>query len=379
MIRLWWAGVLLALALTGTAPATPAVAADGGPSPAALHRMQAAMDAMVADGVPGMYVQIRQGGRVTELRSGRPDLTSDRAWTQRSRFRVASVAKTFMAAVVMQLVAEGRLRLSDPVERWLPGRFPYGGQVTVRQLLNHTSGVPPYESLEFITEQYDQPDRRLTAQQLLGRVDGVPLLFTPGTAAAYSNTGYVMLARIVEEVTGQSYDTALRRRILAPLRLTDTSFEVDRFFPAPRVRGYDIRPGTTGPVLEVTTMNPTYAWGAGNLVSSGRDITVFMRAVLKGAVVPRQQLAQMQVVDPVTLDESGAGYGLGLETHGYPCAHYGKNGNVPGYVTIAESTVDGRRQVVWAANGADWLLRPGEPVLFIEVRTALGQLLCDRP
>jgi D-alanyl-D-alanine carboxypeptidase len=128
---------LLTLTLVITASPSQTAASGSGPSRAALLRMQLAIDAMVADGTPGMYVQIRQGGRVTELRSGRSNVDSERRWTDSSRFRVASITKTFVAAVLMQLVGEGRLRLSDPVERWLPGQLPYGGQITVRQLLNH--------------------------------------------------------------------------------------------------------------------------------------------------------------------------------------------------------------------------------------------------
>jgi CubicO group peptidase (beta-lactamase class C family) len=113
-------GILLALTLLVTASPSPTAAFDGSPSRAALLRMQLAIDAMVADGTPGMYVLIRHGSRVTELRSGRPNVNSERPWTDRSRFRVGSVTKTFVAAVIMQLVGEGRLRLSDSVERWLP-------------------------------------------------------------------------------------------------------------------------------------------------------------------------------------------------------------------------------------------------------------------
>jgi hypothetical protein len=83
-------------------------------------------------------------------------------------------------------------------------------------------------------------------------------------------------------------------------------------------------------------------------------------------------------VDPVTLDERGAGYGLGLDTLAYPCANYGKSGSLPGYATIVQSPPDGHRQVVLAANSIDWAMRPVEPVLFIEAHTALGQLLCER-
>ena len=113
------------------------------------------------------------------------------------------------------------------------------------------------------------------------------------------------------------------------------------------------------------------------MVSSVRDVTRFLRALMRGAVVRQPYLDQMRVVDPITVDERGTGFGLGLERLPYSCDNYGKNGSLPGYTTIAQSTPDGRRQVMWAANSVDWLLRPGEPVLFIELHAAFGQLLCE--
>jgi D-alanyl-D-alanine carboxypeptidase len=277
----------------------------------------------------------------------------------------------------MQLVAEGRMRLSDPVERWLPGQLPYGGQVNIRQLLNHTSGIPNYWDLEFVASLFDDQSRRYTPQELLARVEGRPLMFAPGTAAAYINTSYVLLGLIVQRVTGQPFEVALHRRIIAPLGLTDTSFDVDRSFPAPRVHGYSVRVGAAGPVLDVTRMNPSHSWGSGNVVSSTRDLATFLRALMTGAVVRQPYLDQMRLVDPIAVDVRGTGFGLGLERVPYSCDNYGKNGSVPGYLTLAQSTPDGRRQVVWAANSTDWLLRPGEPVLFIELHAAFGQLLCE--
>src|SRR3954447_11127707 len=290
------AAAVLALTLMATASPSQAGASGGRPSQAALRRMQAAMDFMVADGTPGMYVEIRQGGRVTALRSGHPEIGHARPWTDRSRYRVGSVTKTFVAAVVMQLVAEGRMGLSDPVERWLPGRLPYGAQITVRHLLNHTSGVPSFGGLEFVAERFDEPARRFTPQEVLARIDGKPLTFPPGTAATYANTGYLLLALIAESVTGRPFPVLLNRRILAPLRLTDTSFDMDRSFPAPRVHGYGTKPGTAGPVRDVTYLNPSWAWGSGNLVSSGRDVTTFLRSLLRGELVPQPQLDQMRVL-----------------------------------------------------------------------------------
>jgi hypothetical protein len=103
---------------------------------------------------------------------------------------------------------------------------------------------------------------------------------------------------------------------------------------------------------------------------------MFLHALMNGTVVRQPQLDQMRVVDPITIDD-GAGFGLGLETLPYACANYGKNGSMPGYVIIAHSTADGRRQVSWAANSVDWLTVRGDPVSFFEVRAALGQLLCE--
>jgi hypothetical protein len=99
---------------------------------------------------------------------------------------------------------------------------------------------------------------------------------------------------------------------------------------------------------------------------------------MKGQVVRRPQLDMMRVVDPIAVDEHGTGFALGLEKLPYSCDNYGKNGSLPGYAVIAQSTGDGRRQVLWAVNNVDWLFRPGDPVLFLEVHAALGQLLCER-
>ena len=124
-------------------------------------------------------------------------------------------------------------------------------------------------------------------------------------------------------------------------------------------------------------MNPSWAWGSGNLVSSSRDVTTFFRALMKGTVVHQPQLDQMRVVDPITIDDTGAGFGLGLESRPYTCANYGKNGSMPGYMTYVHSTADGRRQVLWAGNSLDWATVRGDPASFFEGRAALGQLLCE--
>jgi D-alanyl-D-alanine carboxypeptidase len=372
--RAWVAGLALVLLFSGATANVGSSAADTGS--AALTRMQAAIDAFVATGAPGVYVQIRQGDRVVELRAGRPDLGSDKEWTERSRFRVASVTKTFVAAVVMQLVWERRLALVDTVDRWLPGQLPYGDRVTVRQLLNHTSGVPEYQDLNFLLSVLADPARQFSPAQLLARIDGQPLLFEPGTAAQYTNTNFLLLGLIVERVTGNRLDIELKRRILKPLHLSDTSFEVDPSFPAPRVHGYTTLLAPTA-LADVTRGNPSCAWASGNLVSSGRDVTTFLQALMTGKVVSQPHLDQMRVVDAVATDETGPSFALGLEKQPFSCDNYGKNGSMPGYGITAQSTSDGTRQAMWAMNNVDWLLDPETfGPLFLELRAALGEVLC---
>ena len=335
------AGVLLlAPARAGAAPG-PSARIDPG-------ELRGLLDQIVAAGAPGAAARIRDEDGVTQAGSGVADLRNGRPMRPWLHYRVGSVTKPFVATVVLQLVAEGRLSLQDTVERWLPGILPYGDQVTIRELLSHTSGVPDY-TLEPIIRLYTDPQARFrawTPRELVGLVADQPPDFPPGTAWSYSNTGYILAGMIIEAATGHKLGRELARRILRPLGLRNTFFPINRpTIPRPYARGYSLPLGQEqGPLLDFTVLNPSVAWAAGALVSNLGDLEHFFRALLGGRLLPPRLLTAMTT--PVPTGQPGFGYGLGLIVIDTPAGRLlGHDGAIPGFLNIVLSTEDGRRQV----------------------------------
>jgi D-alanyl-D-alanine carboxypeptidase len=349
------------------APAGSAAASAGSPSgiDAGRPELQRLLDGIVAAGSPGVIALVddghaRQDGKdghgdgiwtagsgVADVRTGRPIRASD-------RFRVASVTKPFVATVVLQLVAEGRLSLQDTVERWLPGMLPYGDQITVRQLLNHTSGVPDYVLTPIVELYRGNRLRSWQPQELIALVADRPPDFPAGTRWSYSNTGYVLAGLIVERVTGNRLGRELARRIFRPLGLRDTSFPTD--FPlliGPHARGYslpfdDQMNPIEGPLFDITVYNPSLAWSAGAIVSDVDDLARFFRALLDGRLLPAELLADMKSPTAIA---PGFGYGLGLLVVDSPCGPlFGHDGGIPGYTNIVLSSEDARHQYALMMN-----------------------------
>jgi D-alanyl-D-alanine carboxypeptidase len=312
--------------------------------PGELRRL---LDRIVAAGAPGAAARVRQDHTVTQAASGVADLGSGRRMRPGLNYRVGSLTKPFVATVVLQLVAEGKLSLSDTVERWLPGILPYGDQVSIRQLLNHTSGIPD-NALEPLVILYTVPGGRArawTPRELVALIADQPLLFPPGTAWSYSNTGYVLAGMIVEAATGHKLAQELTRRIIRPLGLRDTAFPVNRpTIPGPNPRGYSLPlVDEAGPLLDFTVYNPSLAWGAGNLISDLADLERFFRALLGGRLLPARLLAEMTT--PVDTGQPGFGYGLGLAVLQTPSGRLiGHDGAIPGFLSNVWNTPDGRRQ-----------------------------------
>jgi D-alanyl-D-alanine carboxypeptidase len=265
------------------------------------------------------------------------------------RFWVGSVTKTFVATVVMQLVAEGKLALDDTVERRLPGRLRSGRQIRIRHLLNHTSGLPDYMRLEpWASAVSRNPRVVIPARRLVASAAALPLEFRPGSRASYSNTNYLVLGEILERVTGRTLARLLRKRIIVPLGLKATAFESGRRrLSENQMHGYDV----TGPrPRDVSLHRLGGPWADGGLVSSARDLATFFGALLRGKVVPPRLVAEMQKVVP-----GSHGEGMGLYRLGSPCGRwfYGHTGGTPGYLTFVAGTRDGRRLYVMAVNGID--------------------------
>ncbi|GAA2707825.1 MULTISPECIES: serine hydrolase domain-containing protein [Streptomyces] len=351
---------LLAGAVLPQVAAAPADAAT--PRTTAL---QQALDSTVAAGVPGAVIEVREGRKVWRGTSGVAELGSGRSVKVEAgdRFRAGSVTKSFVATVVLQLVEEGKVRLDDPVERHLPGLVPpgaHGERVTVRQLLNHTSGLP-----DFLTDVLLQkPDaiRTLrtadyTPRELVALAVEKGWKFDPGAkgAWAYSNTNYVVLGLLVERLTGHSLGQELNRRIIHPLHLSGTSFPTTpQLPPGPHLNGYEWLDGPTATPTDLTEFSPAAIWSAGTLISTTHDLNTFFRALADGKLLPPRLMREMHTMQPMGPDRAGRSYGLGLEGTINYCGKdapvWGHSGSVAGYNTFSFTTADGKRQVTLALN-----------------------------
>jgi D-alanyl-D-alanine carboxypeptidase len=329
---------------------SPALAVDV-PTRADVQRV---LERVVDGGAPGATAVIRGPGGRERYAAGSANIRSGRPISPRNHGRVGSVTKSFTATLVLQLVAEGKLGLEDSLQKWLPGLVPNGDRITVRELLDHSSGIADYCSVPDITlcdASPAQMARRWTPEELVAIGVAVPPTFPPGQGWSYTNTDYVLLGMIIERATGHTLGAEYKRRIFGPLGLDQTSFPTTTAMPRPSSRGYDVLAGGTWPP-DVTATSPTIAWSAGAMVSTPGDLQAFMRALLRGRLVSRSLLREMKRPTPGSLDGPYALEGGGVGTYGLGLIHYtwskacgvwGHTGAFPGYRTIAVSNGNGRR------------------------------------
>jgi D-alanyl-D-alanine carboxypeptidase len=353
------AGLLL---VTGAAvlwsrdrPATPAgvQASSATRAPADPAALQHQLDLVVEAGAPGVVALIRSGQQTWQGASGLGDLGAKRPARAGDRFRIGSVTKSFVATLVLQLVGEGRLRLDDNLERWLPGLVPKGERITVRQLLNHTSGLYNY------TDDLPEPPRRFRPRELVAIATGHKPLFAPGTEFSYSNTNYILAGMLVERVAGDRLAAQLQRRIFRPLGLDVTELPTTQErIAGPHARGYSPPDEgwrvTDGParLVDVTEMDTSWAWAAGAMVSTTADLARFYQALLGGQLLAPELLKQMRTTVDASQPGRGMRYGLGLEVLRPGCGTelWGHTGSLEGYGTTAFSTADADRQLVMVTN-----------------------------
>lgn len=346
-----------------TGLAAPAMAAGADPHEATRQAVRAA----VKDGVPGVTLTAKDGRRTWSTTAGVGNLRTHAPRSADDRYRVGSITKTFVSTVVLQLEAEGRLSLDDTVEKWLPGvvhgNGHDGSRITLRQLLNHTSGIFNYTADEtfgrtyflkdgFLRHRYDtKTPEQLVAVAMAHRPD-----FAPGTSWNYSNTNYVLAGMVIQKVTGRSYGEEIRDRVIEPLHLTATSVPGTRVtVPRPSSRAYSkLAQTATGPTYDVTRLNPSLASSAGEMISDSADLDRFYSALLKGRLLPPKQLKEMKAT--VTVEGiPNAGYGLGLIDRKLSCGVHvwGHDGGIHGSNSVAVTTADGRHSLAFNFNG-DW-------------------------
>ena len=336
---------LAVVGIGGTALAEPSV--EGGRIDRQV--VQRALDEMARTGAQGVQVRITDGRQRLTARSGTAEVGSPRPVPVDGRFRVGSITKTFVSTVVLQLVGEGEVDLDAPVSRYLPGLLPDGDRITVRHVLQHTSGLYnytdslPLNSDDLLTIRY----KTWAPAELIALSTAKPLNFQPGTDWSYSNTNYVVAGLLVEKVTGRPYEAAVTQRVLRPLGLRSTSVPGTRTgIPGPHAHGY-VRAG--GQVVDITDFNPSAAYAAGEMISTTADLDRFVDALLDGRLLRPAQQEQLTATLPFT-----GGYGLGIISEQLPCGVtiQGHSGGIPGYASLMMSTPDTKTRVAISVTTA---------------------------
>jgi len=367
----------------------PVSGAAAGAAPVGGDRraLQEAADDLRELGVTGVQAIASEGGRTGTARSGVADIRTGTPVPEDSYFRMGSNTKTFAAVVLLQLVAERRLSLDDTVERWLPGVVAGNGndgrRVTIRQLLQHTSGLYNYtadlEGLSSPEAYLEHRFEHLDPEELVAIAMAHEPTFAPGTSWDYSNTNYILAGMVIEKITGKRWATVVRERITRPLGLTRTYSPGDvPTLPRPHAKGYQqFEPG--GPLVDTTLLNLSWGWTAGDLVTTPTDLVRFWRALEGGRLLPPAQMAEMhRTVLAVTFQDvfPGTRYGLGIMWTPTDCGGYWSHGgDVPGTSTINGVTSGGSHAVVLAVNTR---LAGDEEALAIYHRAdgAVADILC---
>ncbi|MEU5121470.1 serine hydrolase domain-containing protein [Streptomyces asoensis] len=371
------AAVALAAALVGPLATTPstAYAVDGsaavrqdGSAETRAH-LRALARELVEEGVPGVIVRVDDG-------HGRPiEIAEQAAWTRKDHrlraddeVREASNTKTVMATLVLQLVAEHRLALTDPVDKWLPGQVRNGRAITLRMLLNHTSGLFDYTEDPALVPALTGWDPHVwTSTEILSLVRGHPALFEPGAEWSYSNTNYIAVGAVLERVTGRSLAALVRERIARPLGLRHTFYATGSAWRGRHAHGYEpdaahMPPNVpeefrtyAGPRhddhVDVTGDYVTADGADAAIVSTAGDWSRFYGALMSGRLLPAAQLAEMRTTVPEggSDDPEELGYGLGIERAKTACGTVWDHvGVVPGYATYNVTDSTGHRTAAFS-------------------------------
>ncbi|MFJ3306756.1 serine hydrolase domain-containing protein [Streptomyces sp. NPDC086549] len=329
------------------------------------------MDGVHRAGMPGVYAEVRDGGRTWRGASGVADARTGRPVRPDMRQRVGSITKAFTAAAIMQQVEQGRIRLDAPIGDYLPRLVPgeRGRKITVRMLLNHTSGIPDYIPYAFPSLQKlpspraaesldDNRFRRFRPAELIEMGLTAPPAGAPGgPTGVYSNTNYLLLGQLLEQVTGTTAEEYITRNVIERAGLRHTGFPAGPRIKGPHSRMYESLHGLIDPPRDYSVYDMSWVGPAASLVSTTEDLNRFYGKLLDGKIVNQSSLAQMQRTVPVrALDGTTIDYGLGLQKVGIPgCGTFwGNDGTVWGAGTMSLTRADGKRQMSVAINLIRW-------------------------
>ncbi|WP_406004226.1 serine hydrolase domain-containing protein [Streptomyces sp. NBC_00987] len=362
-------GVMTLAALTPPASSASAAVATARPD-----AVQQALNTLVRDdGMPAALASVKgRDGRTRTYTAGVGDLATGSKVPRGGQVRIGSNTKAFTAVVVLQLVGEGKIALDADIDTYLPGlvrgKGIDGRRITVRQLLQHTSGLPEYGlhiDDDELRHWYFEP-RELLDIALRYKADAAP-----GEKWGYSNTNYLLAGLIVQKITGRPLAEEIDRRIIKRVGLRHTYFPTpgDKTIREPHPQGYHRNPAD-GPLRDFTEIDPSAGWAAGQLISTDSDLNRFFGALLAGRLLPAAQLAEMRTTVPV--GDSGMRYGLGLTSRTLSCGgvYWGHGGDIPGYETRGGVTEDGRAVNVTVTS------IPTDEAAVQHVKDAVDRALC---
>ncbi|MEV6350722.1 serine hydrolase domain-containing protein [Actinoplanes sp. NPDC051851] len=372
------ATTLVAVLVAGSALPAAAAAASR------PNRLQSAADDLHRLGITGVQTLSRTPHGQDAARAGVADLEKQTPVPADGYFRMGSNTKTFVAVVTLQLAGEGRLSLDDTVEHWLPGVVTGngndGGRITVRNLLQHTSGLYNYTrdidvlgtADGYLAHRYDHYDPAGLIAIAVKHEPG----FEPGTHWDYSNTNYVLAGMIIERATGHSWGSEVRSRILRPLGLRHTVVPGDRAtVPDPHAEGYQQWEPGAG-LVDTTILNPSVADAAGSLITTPSDLATFWQALQQGRLLKPAQMTQMhQTVLAETMQDyyPGIRYGLGIMWTPSDCGGFWLHpGDVPGTSTWNAVSTNGSRVAIVSLT-----TQLADPTTSAAVETRTGELLND--
>ncbi|WP_406453955.1 beta-lactamase family protein [Streptomyces sp. NBC_01622] len=371
----------LVLALSAGPLAAPAFAAPSSPSTAVqgtagpdAEALRAALAGLPDADATAALVRVRGTDGSWRGSAGVHDLESGAAADPDARFRAGSTTKVVTAATVLRLAAQGKVDLDTPVQRYLPGLLTRAFEpISVRQLLNHTSGIQAGDGFgDAFEDQYAHRFDTLTPRQVVASAVAKGPEFRPGEQQDYLNINYTILGLLIEKVTGHSYASEANRLVLRPAGMRDTYFPgTDPRIRGPHNHGYQVvqqADGTTK-FVDVTDWNQADRWAAGDMISTTADLERLITALFRGRIVPGPQLQEMFTV-PAGIE--GAGYSAGLQRFEYGGKVYWlKSGARYGYSTVVLATRDLSRTLVYSVDSTD---AKGESMNAVAMRIALAAL-----
>ncbi|MEU7004134.1 serine hydrolase domain-containing protein [Nonomuraea sp. NPDC046570] len=324
-------------------------------------------------GIPGLFAEVRDSDQVWHGAAGVADVTTGRPVTADMRHRVGSISKTFTAAAVLQQVESGQIGLDAPIGRYLPKLVPgeRGDAITVRMLINHTSGLAEYlpyayPSLKAFPALADTgpqslDDHRLTRfdpTELIQMGVTAPAIGTPGgTPGLYSNTNYLLLVKLLERVTGTTAEKYITQNVIERAGLRYTEFPTGTHVNGPHSQLYEAWFGMIDPPRDYSVYDMSWVGPSASLISTVADLNRFYGLLLAGEIVNQSSLTQMRRTVPVISQEGKLiEYGLGLYPMEDPGGEtfWGHGGTVWGGGALSMTSADGERQMSVAVNLQRW-------------------------